>query len=147
MKKERKRRRRRVEPSSAIPGNWQAFLRIDENKVEVFSFLATRLAAQETEKQVIGTLHKDVVYTHARYIAGLAPCTHEEADTRMLLPVQDAMKQGYTKVSIRTVDTDVVVLAVAAAEPLSIDQLWVAFGTGKSFRFLAAHEMAQELGA
>ena len=56
------------------------------------------------------------------------------------------MKQGYTKVSIRTVDTDVVVLAVAAAERLSIDQLWVAFGTGKSFRFLAAHEMAQALG-
>ena len=70
--------RRRVEPSSSIPRNWQAFLRIDENKVELFSFLATRLAAQETEKQVIGTLHKDVVCTHARYIAGLAPCTHEE---------------------------------------------------------------------
>ena len=138
--------RRRVEPSSAIPGNWQAFLRIDENKAELFSFLATRLAAQETDKQVISTLHKDVICTHARDIAGLAPCTHEEADTRMLLHVEDAMKQGYTKVSIRTVDTDVVVLAVTAAERLSIDQLWVAFGTGKSFRFLAAHEMAQALG-
>ena len=56
------------------------------------------------------------------------------------------MKQGYTKVSIRIVDTVVVVLAVAAAERLSIDQLWVAFSTGKSFRFLAAHEMAQALG-
>ena len=56
------------------------------------------------------------------------------------------MKQGYIKVSIRTVDTDVVVLAVTAAERLSIDELWVAFGTGKSFRFLAAHEMAQALG-
>ena len=64
----------------------------------------------------------------------------------MLLHVEDATKQGYTKVSIRTVDTDVVVLAVAAAERLSIDELWVAFGTGKSFRFLAAHEMAQALG-
>ena len=48
----------------------------------------------------------------------------------MLLDVEYAMKQGYTKVSIRTVDTVVVVLAVAAAERLSIDQLWVAFGTG-----------------
>ena len=64
----------------------------------------------------------------------------------MLLPVEDAMKKGYTKVSIRTVGTDVVVLAVAAADILSIDQMWVVFGTGKSFRFLAAHEMAQELG-
>ena len=138
--------RRRVEPSSSIPGNWQAFLRINENKVELLSFLATTLAVQETEKQVINTLHKDVVCTHARDIAGLAPCTHEEADTRMLLHVEDATKQGYTKVSIRTVGTDVVVLAVAAAQRLSIDELWVAFGTGKSFRFLAAHEMAQALG-
>ena len=64
----------------------------------------------------------------------------------MLLHVEDAMKQGYTKVSIRTVDTDVVVLAMAAAERLSIDQMWVAFGTGKGFWFLAAHEMAQALG-
>ena len=138
--------RRRVEPSSSIPGNWQAFLRINENKVELFSLLATRLTAQETEKQVISTLHKDLVCTHARYIAGLAPCTHEEADTRMLLHVEDATKQGYTTVSIRTVDTDVIVLAVAAAERFSIDELWVAFGTGKSFRFLAVHDMAQALG-
>ena len=60
--------------------------------------------------------------------------------------MEDAMKHGYTKVSFRTVDTDVVVFAVEAAECLSIDQLWDAFGTGKSFRYLAAHEMAQALG-
>ena len=65
----------------------------------------------------------------------------------MLLHVDNAVKQGHTKVSIRTVDTDVVVLAVAAAKRLSIDKLWVAFGTGKSFRFLAAHEMAPGIGA
>ena len=33
--------RKRVEPSSAIPGKWEEFLRIDGNKVELFSFLAT----------------------------------------------------------------------------------------------------------
>ncbi len=66
---------------------------------------------------------------HARYIVGLAPCTHEEAYTRMLLHVEDAMKQGYAKVSIRTVDTDVVVLALAGAECLRRDELWVAFGS------------------
>ena len=32
--------RRRVEPSNAIPGNWQEFLRINDNKTELFSFLA-----------------------------------------------------------------------------------------------------------
>ena len=64
----------------------------------------------------------------------------------MLLHVEDAVRQGYSKVSIRTVDTDVVVLAVTAAGRLDIDELWVAFGTGNNFRFLAAHEMAAALG-
>ena len=35
---------------------------------------------------------------------------------------------------------------MAAAERLDIDELWAAFGTGKSFRLLAAHEIAQALG-
>ena len=40
--------RRRVEPSSSIPGNCLAFLRIDENKVELFAYLASRVATTET---------------------------------------------------------------------------------------------------
>ena len=56
------------------------------------------------------------------------------------------MKEGYNKVSIRTVDTDVLVLAVTAAQCLNISELWVAFGAGESFRHLAAHEMARALG-
>ena len=138
--------RRRVEPSSSIPRNWQAFLRIDENKVELFSFLAMKIAAKETEKQIVSTHRTDVFCTQPRDVAGLAPCTHEEADTRMLLHVEDAVKQGYTKVSVRTADTDVVVLAVTAAQRLNIDELWIAFATGRSFRFLAAHEIAKTLG-
>ena len=111
-KKRGKRIRRRVEPSSSIPWNWQAFLRIDENKVELFSFLAVKIAAKETEKQIVSTHRKDVLCTQARDIACLAPCKHEEGDTGILLHVEDAVKQGYTKVSVRTVDTNVVVLAV-----------------------------------
>ena len=43
---------------------------------------------------------------------------------------------------IQTVDTDVVLLAVAAAQGLKpVDKLWLAFGTGKSVRYLAAPEI------
>ena len=42
----------------------------------------------------------------------LAPCSHEEADSRMMLHVQHAAKQGHNQILVRTVDTDVVVLAV-----------------------------------
>ena len=35
------------------------------------------------------------------------------------------MKQGYDKIPIRTVDTDVVVLAVTSAQRLNITELWI----------------------
>ena len=43
----------------------------------------------------------------------LAPCDHEEADTRMILHLADAVNRGFKKVSVCTVDTNVVVLSVA----------------------------------
>ena len=56
------------------------------------------------------------------------------------------MQQGHNKVSIRTVDTDVVVLAITSAQRLNISKLWVAFDAGKSFQFLPTHEIARALG-
>ena len=50
---------------------------------------------------------------------GLQPCSHEEADTRMLLHVKDAMNCGFMSVMIITVGTDVVVLAVTHCQDLS----------------------------
>ena len=115
--------RRRVEPSNTILANWQEFLRINDNKIELFSLLATSAATIATDKQVISTCHTAVLCTQSRDVSGLAPCTHEEADTRILLHLEDVVKQGYNKVSIPTVDTGEVVLAVASAQRLNITEL------------------------
>ena len=72
-------------------------------------------------------------------LTSLAPCSHEEADTRMLLHVADAVQKGTRKVAIRTVDADVVVLAVASFDNINPDELWLALGTGSSFRHIAVH--------
>ena len=78
----------------------------------------------------------------------LAPCSHEEADSRMLLHVAHAAHHNHNKTLIRTVDTDVVVLAVSVVQCLEPEtELWLAFGTGISFRYLAAHTIAHGLGA
>ena len=139
--------RRRVEPSTAIPGSWKGFLRIDENKLELFSFLAnTIVASVDSSKQIISTHRSEVLCNQSRDLSRLSPCTHEEADTRIILHLEGAVKEGKMNVSIRTVDTDVVVLAVSSAKRLSNTEVWIAFGTGKSFRFIAAHEIARALG-
>ena len=56
------------------------------------------------------------------------------------------MKQEHCKIPIRTVDTDVIVFAVASAQRLNITELWIACGARNNFRYLPAHEMANALG-
>ena len=45
-------------------------------------------------------------------LTSLSPCQQEEADTRIMLRLHHAAEQGHTKAYIRTVDSDVVVLAI-----------------------------------
>ena len=66
-------------------------------------------------------------------LTNLSPCSHEEADTRLLLHAADAVQKGYRKLCLRTVDTDVVVLAIAMFHQINPDELWLAFGTASNF--------------
>ena len=79
-------------------------------------------------------------------VSDLAPCTHKEANTRIILHLEDAVRKEYKTVLICTVDTDVVVLAITAVDHLDISELWIAFATGKNFRYFGIHEMAKALG-
>ena len=56
------------------------------------------------------------------------------------------MQQGKSRVSIHTVDNNLIVLAVTSSQGFDISELWIAFGAGKSFRFLACHETVRALG-
>ena len=53
----------------------------------------------------------------------------------MMLHVAHAARHGHQRILVRTVDTDVVVLAVmVAAQKLSSQyEIWLAFGVGKNF--------------
>ena len=97
-------------------------------------------------KQVIVTNGKDVLCYPSTYTSEkLSPCSHEEADTRMMVHVADAVEKGQTSIMIRTVDTDVVVLTVAAVHTLGIKELWVSFGTGKNHKILPTHRYISAL--
>ncbi|KAG1705795.1 hypothetical protein GQR58_003768 [Nymphon striatum] len=142
--------RRRVVGSATTPANWQNFLLVDSNKTEFFQFLSMVLVESifEHGKELVVTVGENVESTPLQEdLESLGPCNHEEADSRMFLHVAHASRHGHEKILVRTVDTDVVVLAVAVAQTLPADsELWLAFGTGTSFRYLAAHELAVSLG-
>ena len=52
-----------------------------------------------------------------------------------MLHLSDAVNRGSQRVLLQTVDTDVVVLAIAAVFQIGVKELWVGFGTAKHFRF------------
>ena len=73
----------------------------------------------------------------------------------MMLHAAHCIQQGHKKLCVRTVDTDVVVLSVATIHKLrsgfpggdpSDLEMWVAFGTGKSFCYIPAHTIATNMG-
>lgn len=99
------------------------------------------------ENEVYSTCGQDVICTVPHLdVSSLAPCTHEEADTRMLLHAGDAANRGHRRIMLRTVDTDVLVLAVSSVATFQDTELWVAFGTGKHLRYIPAHSIATALG-
>jgi len=60
----------------------------------------------------------------------------------------DKQTYRYTgrKPFVRTVDSDIVVLATAFFDRLGLSELWIGFGTGKHYRDIAIHIIHAELG-
>ena len=118
-----------------------------KTKRSSLNFLQRSAVTLGGEKQVFSTFGEQVICNPPRVdVSNLAPCSHEEADTRMLLHAADAVSQGFRKIVLRTVDTDVVVLSVAASGKFQPAELWLAFGVGGKFRYLPTHEISQSIG-
>ena len=116
--------RRRVESKGKIPQNWQNFLRNNDNKTDLFNFLADKISQMSTPNTVIVTRENDVASNHEVSMDGLAPCCHEEADTRIFV---HAVEEGSKVLMIKANDTDVLVIAISvlsALQDIGLQQLW-----------------------
>ena len=115
--------------------DFQKLMRNDMNKTELFKMLA-ETAVTEISKEsatVVATLGSGVVSNDTNLnTSSITPCNHEEADTRVFLHALDGVNNGFKKISIVTVDTDVVVLAIQHFAALKLEELWIEFGVGKS---------------
>ena len=131
-----------------IPANWDAFLRSNANKDELFRHLSDCIQACETARKVIISTKDEAIVSTQNDMSDvwyLQPRSHEEADTRILLHVAHCARQGLGKVVIRTIDTDVVVFAIGHFLALRLDELWVSFGVGTHFRQIAIHEIVKNV--
>ena len=136
--------RRRVASTTVIPSKWKDFLRLDENKTELFRFLsqhAIKIPVVDG-KSIYATEGTNVLCSLADAdLDNVVPCSQEEADTRIFLHASDAVNKGYRKLSVRTVDTDIVILAISMFREINLEELWLAFGTGSNFKHIPIHEV------
>ena len=68
----------------------------------------------------------------------LVPISHAEGNLATAV---------WNQAMIRTVYTDVVVLAIFTWTSLSLDEQWIAFGVGTKFKYIAVHEIVSNLGS
>ena len=109
--------------SSRLPGSWNNFLRLDDNKTEFFEFLATHIEMAEAANRIVATKGENLVSNMAINMEVLSPCTHKEADTRLFIHAKDAASEGCKNVIIKSTDTDVVVIDFF--NDLNVESLWI----------------------
>lgn len=130
---------------TTVKKNWKEFLFVDKSKKELFSFLAEQISPVEfgDGKQVITKKEEQVICSPLWFdTSSFTPHNHGEAGTRNLVHAADTSKGGHKNIVIRTVDTDVVIICIGMTQKLNIEELWIAFGSGTSLRYLAVHEIA-----
>ena len=99
------------------------------------------------DKLVVSTCENTVVANHALNSDMLSPSNHEEADTRIFLHVAHATTCRTRKLMIKTVDTDVVVLAIHLFQQLGLSELWIVFGVGRNAKFIPCHQIAGDMSS
>lgn len=56
--------------------------------------------------------------------------------------MSDAVRHGFKRITIRTVGSIVAVIPVSLFSDIGADEQWLAFGRGKSIRYLSIHDLS-----
>ena len=138
----------RVKGKKKLPGNWHPFLREDRNKAALFILLSDSVTNGTFPGLVLITHGKELRCLKAINEEGLSTCTHEEADSWMLLHTVDRAIKGGKRIMVRTlsVDTEVVLAVSIVKRLLPCEQLLVSVGMGKTFLYVNATHIAGTLG-
>ena len=88
------------------------FLRDQNNKMELFALLTSKVI------ELVCPPSKVVYVTSGERVisagSDMTNCKHEEADTRVVVHILNALEQVMKSVQVHTVDTDVVIILAGA---------------------------------
>ena len=139
----------KVEPKVKVPKKWHDILLVNENKVELFLFLAKEIEKHPfpEEKEVNVTMKSEVLSINSNF---KQTCSHEEADSRMLIHVMHALEEGNRTFMIQTVDTDVIVILLGKFNDVFSRypdfDVWIKFGVGKSMQHIHLKTVVNKIG-
>lgn len=143
-------------PSTPIPKEWAKYITNPQNKINLCDYLTSTMCSlgkqqlADGKKLVIGGGYKDgeiavsVSHGASEIIEPLA-CSHEEADTRMLLHAKHASGTR-SRVIKQSPDTDVLVLCATHFEGIGCEELWFRTGVRDRLRYVPVHRLSQKLG-
>ena len=133
-----------VRENTPMVQDWEKCLKDSSNKAELFPLISEKITRNRIDhKMVLATQGENAIFSN---IDRFSPCNHEETDTRMFLHLKDFSATGHRKVSLKTVDKDIAVIAITLFHKLDLEELWIEFGTGVNLEWLPIHKYAENLG-
>ena len=119
---------------------WNCLRYVVYMSVLYYNYYRSLFSLNMQGKQLLTTIAENCICNPPGMdISAVAPCDHEEADTRMFLHASAAVSAGHKRIMIRSTDSDVIVLGIAAVcflKQHGLQELWVSFGTGNRSRFV-----------
>ena len=96
--------RRRVTRRGKLPTNWRNFLRDNDNKTDLFTYLANTIGQMSTSDMVIATKVEEAVSNHCISLHDGALGMHEEADTGIFVHARHATEEGRKVIMLKASD-------------------------------------------
>ena len=129
-----------------IPKDWAAFLRDDKNKEELFNLLAEEISKIDVEgKTILVTSKENVKMPDDTNVDTLQPCKIEEFDCRFPLHLNHAVQNGHKNLLVKTVDTDIIIVAIARFKEIGCEKLYIEYGKADNLKIYAIHEIVKDL--
>ena len=95
--------------------------------------IVNRIGSTISETMLVAAKFEGVVSNSASLQTHyLQPCNKEEVDDRIFLHARNVSLCGYRKITLITVDMDVVVITCYIFFYLDVDELWIEYGTGEN---------------
>ena len=122
----------------------------NDNKTDLFNFLADKIEQVPSPNMVIVTKEDNALSYHTISLEGVPPCSHKEADTRIFFHARHAAQEGSESLLVKASDTesDILVIAISVMptlQAIDLQQLWIAFGQIRN-RWIPAHELYRSVG-